>query len=52
MYARNLSSFLLHLVKDGEMLIDPEDEITSQTLVVSGGEVVHPRVREALGVAR
>jgi proton-translocating NAD(P)+ transhydrogenase subunit alpha len=50
MYARNLSSFLLHLVKDGDMLIDLDDEITRETLVVAGGEVVHPRVLDALGV--
>jgi NAD(P) transhydrogenase subunit alpha len=51
MYARNLSSFLVHLVKEGDVLIDLDDEITSQTLVVADGEVVHPRVLEALRAA-
>ncbi len=49
MYARNVSSFLLHLLKDGALAIDPEDEITRGTLVARGGRVVHPRVLEALG---
>jgi NAD(P) transhydrogenase subunit alpha len=46
MYARNSLMFLLHLVKDGK--IDPErdDEIVRETLVTRGGEIVQPRVRE------
>lgn len=50
MYARNISTFLLHLVKDGKLALDLEDEITRETLVARGGEVVHPRVRQALGL--
>ncbi len=50
MYAKNISTFLLHLVKDGQVRIELEDEITRETLVGRGGEVVHPRVREALGL--
>jgi NAD(P) transhydrogenase subunit alpha len=49
MYARTISAFLLHFVKDGALAIDPQDEIARETLVARGGEVVHPRVREALG---
>ncbi len=48
MYAKNIATFLLHLVKDGKLEPDREDEITAGTLVAIGGEVVHPRVREAL----
>jgi len=51
MYAKNISSFLAHLVKDGELRIDLEDEITRETLVSRDGQVVHPRVREAFGLA-
>jgi NAD(P) transhydrogenase subunit alpha len=47
-YARNVTSFLLHLVKDGRLRLDLEDEITRQTLVTRDGEVVHPAVRERL----
>jgi NAD(P) transhydrogenase subunit alpha len=51
MYARNVSAFLANLVKDGELRIDMEDEITRETLVSRGGELVHPRVREAFELA-
>ncbi len=50
MYGKNISNFLLHLVKDGEIEIDTTDEITAGTLVVHNGEVVHPRVRALLGL--
>ncbi len=50
MYAKNITTFLLHLVKDGAVRIDTTDEITRDTLVAHGGEVVNPRVRAALGL--
>ncbi len=50
MYARNISSFLLHLRKDGAAWRNPEDQIATATLVAHDGEVVHPRVRAALGL--
>lgn len=43
MYARTLVSFVLHLLKDGAVAVDLEDEITRETLVTRGGAVVHPR---------
>ena len=43
MYARTLVSFVLHLLKDGAVAVDLDDEITRETLVTLGGEVVHPR---------
>ena len=48
MYAKNVSTLLLHLVDDGALKIDLEDDITQGTLVSQDGEVVHPRVRELL----
>ena len=48
MYARNVSALLLHLVQDGSITLDLDDDITAGTLVSRGGEVVHPRVRELL----
>ncbi len=48
MYSKNLTNFLTHLTKEGSIEIDTEDEITRETLVTREGEVVHPRVREAL----
>ncbi len=41
MYSRNLTAFLLHLVKDGQINIDVQDEITRETLVTRNGAVVH-----------
>ena len=46
MYARNVSAFLLHLVKDGKLQFSSEDEIVRETMLTHGGEVVNPRVRE------
>lgn len=48
MYARNVSTLLLHLVKDGRFQFNLDDEITRETLVCRDGQVVHPRVRELL----
>mgnify|MGYP000912039978 CR=1 FL=1 len=50
MYARNIATFLKHLIKDGKVTLNTADEITRETLVTNGGEVVHARVRQALGL--
>jgi NAD(P) transhydrogenase subunit alpha len=52
MYARNVSSFLAHLVRDGVLRLDLEDEITRETLVAREGRIVGARVLEALGRRR
>jgi len=49
MYSKNMATFLLHLVKKGELKIDMEDEITRETLLTRDGAVVHPRIRALLG---
>jgi NAD(P) transhydrogenase subunit alpha len=46
MYSRNVAAFLLHLVKDGQLSLDTNDEIVRETLLTQGGEVVNKRVRE------
>jgi NAD(P) transhydrogenase subunit alpha len=46
MYARNVSTFLIHLFKGGKPELNLEDEITRETLITRGGEIVHGRVRE------
>ena len=46
MYARNVSAFLLHLVKDGKLQLNMDDEIIRETMLTRGGEVVNARVRE------
>jgi NAD(P) transhydrogenase subunit alpha len=50
LYARNLSAFLLHLVRDGSLRLDLGDEIVRETLLTRGGEVVNARVREFHGL--
>ena len=46
MYAKNLATFLLYLVKDGKLQLNLQDEIVRDTLLTQGGEVVNARVRE------
>jgi H+-translocating NAD(P) transhydrogenase subunit alpha len=46
LYARNAATFLLHMVKDGKLNLNLQDEIIRETLVTQGGEVVNARVRE------
>src|SRR5437870_6247850 len=46
MYARNITAFLLHLVKDGKLQLHWEAEFVRETLLTQGGEVVNKRVRE------
>lgn len=50
MYAKNLSAFLLNLVKDGKVQINEKDEIHRETLLTQGGEIVNARVREFVGL--
>ncbi|MGH9664654.1 MAG: Re/Si-specific NAD(P)(+) transhydrogenase subunit alpha [Bryobacteraceae bacterium] len=51
MYARNIIVFFKHLLKDGQLNIDLSDEITRETLVARGGDVVNPKVQALLGVS-
>ena len=48
MYAKNITTFLSHLVKNGALPFDLEDEITRETLVTHQGGIVQPRVKELL----
>jgi len=55
MYSKNITTFLSHLLgKDGAskatLELKPDDEITRETLLTQGGQVVHPRVKELLSV--
>ena len=47
-YARNLQELLVHLVKDGELALDPADEITAGVLITHGGKVVQPATARLL----
>jgi NAD(P) transhydrogenase subunit alpha len=50
MYSRNLTAFLLNLVKDGKIQFNATDEIHRETLLTRSGEIVNARVREYLGL--
>ena len=39
MYAKNISSFLLHVTRDGKLVLDFDDEIIRETCVTHAGEV-------------
>ncbi|MBN8628502.1 MAG: NAD(P) transhydrogenase subunit alpha, partial [Planctomycetes bacterium] len=48
MFAKNVSTFLQHLVKTGLPNFNTDDEIIRDTLVTRDGQVVHGRVLELL----
>ncbi len=48
MYARTVTSYLVHLLKDGKPHLDMDDEMTRGPLVTYRGEVVHEIVRARL----
>jgi NAD(P) transhydrogenase subunit alpha len=50
LYAKNVATFLAHLVKCGLPDVSLDDEICHDTLVARGGELVHPKVRERAGL--
>lgn len=48
-YSRNISALLLHMVTDGALAIDLDDEIQAGVVVAHEGRVVHPAVAKLLG---
>jgi len=51
MYAKNVTNYLLHLVKDGAIQLDLTDELTKGPLVTHQGAVVHPAIQPRLAEA-
>ena len=47
-YARNISSLLLNMVKDGNLNLDFEEEVTKATVITHGGAVVSEPVTKLL----
>jgi NAD(P) transhydrogenase subunit alpha len=47
-YARNLSALLLQLIKDGELNLDPADEVAGPVTITHGGEIRSEAVRKLL----
>lgn len=48
LFTKNITTFLLNMVDDGELKPDLEDEIVANTLITEGGEIKHDGLREAL----
>jgi NAD(P) transhydrogenase subunit alpha len=51
LYARNVANLLLHLVKDGALNLDFEDDITKGACVTFGGEIVNERAKQMVSAA-
>jgi NAD(P) transhydrogenase subunit alpha len=49
MYARNMSSLLLYLVKDGALAVDLSDDLQRGVVITHEGRVVHPALADPVG---
>lgn len=52
LFAKNMATFVLNLVKDGQLRVDLSDEIIAQTLLTQDGIVVNDRVKLLLGATK
>jgi H+-translocating NAD(P) transhydrogenase subunit alpha len=50
-YSRNVSALLLHLLVDGQVVIDLDDEIQAGVVMTHDGSVVHPAVLARIDAA-
>ena len=50
MYAKNIQTLVKHLVKEGSLDLDFEDEITKGATITHDGKVVHEATAKALGI--
>jgi NAD(P) transhydrogenase subunit alpha len=50
LFSRNLVALVTHLVKDGKLALDLEDEITRGTLLCHRGQITNAAVKERAGV--
>jgi proton-translocating NAD(P)+ transhydrogenase subunit alpha len=51
LFARNVANLLLHLVKNGVIALDLQDEITKGACVTYGGEIVNERAKQVVSAA-
>ena len=49
-FSRHLLTFLQSQTKEGKFLYDMNDQITSDTLLTRGGQIVNKRIREHFGM--
>jgi NAD(P) transhydrogenase subunit alpha len=50
-YSRNVTALLLHLLVDGQVVIDLDDEIQAGVVMTYGGSVVHPAIAARIEAA-
>jgi NAD(P) transhydrogenase subunit alpha len=50
LYSRNVNALLSNMLKDGDLVMDMNDEITRGTTIVRNGEIVHQPTLDALGI--
>jgi len=50
MYAKNIQTLIKHLLADGKVELNLEDEITKGATITHGGKVVHEATAKALGI--
>jgi hypothetical protein len=50
-YAQNIRALLLNMVKDGNLVLDFEEEVTKATVITHGGAVVADAVQRLLAPA-
>ena len=48
LYAKNITSFITYMIKDGKLNIDMEDEIISGAMFTYNGEITHEPTKEVL----
>jgi len=48
LYARNITSFISAIFKQGQITIDMKDDLIKGPLVINGGEIVHEPTKNAL----
>jgi NAD(P) transhydrogenase subunit alpha len=51
MFSANVTNLLRHIIQEGAVRLDREDEIVRDTMVAHSGDVLAPRIRELLGLA-
>jgi len=50
LYGKNVANVITYVVRDGVISTDRSDEIIGGTLVAVGGKLVHPAIRQILGL--
>jgi len=48
-FGKNVANFVGLLVKEGKLAMDLEDDVVRESMVCQDGEIVHQRVRDAVG---